>query len=458
VNDQTQAPGAAPTDSMFDGWESLNWQERRTRRFARWLTPAGVEFASDEVKAAYVERVQAVIDAVELRRPSRVPVVPMTCFAPAYYAGITPKEAMYDYEKLCAALLRFHEDLQPDFQAEPMGPGPVYELLGTKFMNWPGHGLADEQPWQYLEAEYMHPDEYDDLIADPSAYFMRKLLPRFADAFTGLAKLDPFSDVLEVAGLPFNIFQYADPDVAESLRRLADAAAASLQYAEAWMGLMADLIARLGIPSFWAGIAKAPYDCIADTLRGTKGIVQDRYRRPSKIIEAAERFAPLQIGSAVRQTALADTPLTCIPLHKGADGYMSDADFRKFYWPTLKALLRGLVDEGLVPVLIAEGGYNTRLEVVVDDDIPAGSVVWWFDQTDMAAARKALDGYACMGGNVPLAMLAVGTGQQVETYVTDLLDSVAKGGAFILGPGGCVDDAKAETFKAMIDAGRRWKA
>jgi uroporphyrinogen-III decarboxylase len=158
----------------------------------------------------------------------------------------------------------------------------------------------------------------------------------------------------------------------------------------------------------------------------------------------------------VRQAAIADALLLFIPLHKGADGFLSDADFRTFYWPTLKAVLTGLVEDGIVPALFAEGGYNKRLDVIADDELPAGSVIWLFDQTDMRNAKRALGGYACIAGNVPNSLLALGTAKEVETYVTDLLDEVATDGGFILMSGAVVDDAKPETLKAMIETGRDW--
>ena len=127
----------------------------------------------------------------------------------------------------------------------------------------------------------------------------------------------------------------------------------------------------------------------------------DRFRRPDKILEAAERLVPLMIDLGVRQAARAEAPLIVFWLHKGADGFMSDADFRTFYWPTLKAVMKGLIEQGIVPAMFAEGGYNKRLEVIADDELPAGSVLWMFDQTDMAAAKRALGGYACIAGNVP---------------------------------------------------------
>ncbi len=458
MNDQLSHPGSSnPDGSIFADWDDLDWRQRRERRLQRWLNPEAVEFTSQESKKAYQERVRMLIDALTLRKPVRVPACPMMGFYTARYSGLTIKEAMHDYQKLAVALTRFHEEFQPDCQADPLQPGGVFERLGLEFVNWPGHGVDEQTPWQYREEEYMRAHEYDALIADPSDYFRRTYLPRIGSAFAPLAMLDPFADMTEAATLPFSILPFADPSVLEGVRRLAEAAEETVRYLQAAGAAGADAAGRLGIPAMSGGMVKAPYDVLADTLRGTKGIALDRFRQPQKIIEAAERLVPLQIDWGLRQAIGADHPVIIFPLHKGADGFMSDADFRAFYWPTLKAVMKGLIDEGIVPAMFAEGGYNSRLEVIADDELPAGSVIWMFDQTDMAAAKWALGGYSCIAGNVPSSILAVGTAAEVEIYVTDLLDQCARDGGFILMSGAVIDDAKSDTLRAMIETGRRWR-
>ena len=76
-----------------------------------------------------------------------------------------------------------------------------------------------------------------------------------------------------------------------------------------------------------------------------------------------------------------NNPFVSIPLHKGSDEFMSEADFKKFYWPTHKALLLGLIEEGFVPFQFVEGSYNHRLDVITDPDIPARMTYWSFDRT-----------------------------------------------------------------------------
>ena len=83
----------------------------------------------------------------------------------------------------------------------------------------------------------------------------------------------------------------------------------------------------------------------------------------------------------------------------------------------------------------AEGSYNQRLSAIVDDELPAGSVIWYFDRTDMVAAKRALGGYACICGNVPAPTLALGPASEVAEYTMQLLDDVATDGGFVLAPG-----------------------
>ncbi len=364
---------------------------------------------------------------------------------------------MYDYDKAAAAIKKYHEDFMPDFQTTSVAPARVFELLGLKFVDWPGGNLSEETPWQYVEGVYMAEDEYDALIADPETFFRRALLPRFGTAFEGMAGLAPAWEMMEATTMLFSILPFADPAVLESVQRLAAAAQECLKWLTAIGGAGVDAAARLGLPRSTGGLAKAPYDILADTLRGTKGIMIDRFRQPDKILEASERLVPLVIDWCVRQADRADAPLIVFVLHKGADSFMSDADFRTFYWPTLKAVMKGLIEQGIVPSMFAEGGYTKRLDVIVDDELPAGSVVWMFDQTDMVAAHRALGGRACIAGNVPTALLALSTPDEVETYVTHILDECATDGGFYLQNGAVLDDAKPENIKAMLETARNWK-
>jgi uroporphyrinogen-III decarboxylase len=145
-------------------------------------------------------------------------------------------------------------------------------------------------------------------------------------------------------------------------------------------------------------------------------------------------------------------PVVFIPLHKGADGFMSDEQFRKFYWPSLKAVMYGLAEAGCIPACFVEGSYNQRLEYLAEtSDIRC---FYLFDRTDMAAARKTLGGKVCIGGGFPVSLIMTGTADQVRDETKRLLDTAAPGKGYILSVGCAMDEARPHTFKAFMEAGR----
>jgi uroporphyrinogen-III decarboxylase len=230
----------------------------------------------------------------------------------------------------------------------------------------------------------------------------------------------------------------------------------AMEWIQAALAIDGETISTLGIPGLIGGFAKAPFDVLGDTLRGTRAIMLDMYRQPKKLLEALERITPMQIEMGVRSASGNKHPIVFIPLHKGADGFMSNKDFNTFYWPTLKALIIGLIEEGLVPYLFVEGGYNQRMHIFPDKEIPAGKTIWIFDQSDMNEVKRRFSGWACFGGNVPSSLLKAGTPQQVRDYVKKLIDDVAQDGGFILSNGAVLDDAEAENLHAMIRTGKEY--
>jgi len=434
-------------------WGSLTPDQKRESLFEAWLSPQGIEFASPEAEKAYRERVARIRDAATLKKPDRVPVCPMVGFFPAFYAGFTPQEVMYDYDKLVQAFKKYVLDFEPDAHGGAIGPGPgrFFEILDYRLYAWPGHGVSPMHSYQCLEGEYMKEDEYDALIQDPSNYFLSTYLPRIFKALEPLQKIPPLTNILEMysAFSVVNFIPFGMPDVQEALHKLMEAGNEAVR----WIGyaLAHDReLAAAGFPGFFGGGTKAPFDIIGDTLRGTRGIMMDMFRRPEKILKAVEVFTPLAVKMGASMARQSGNPLVFIPLHKGADGFMSDEQFRKFYWPSLRDVLVGLIEEGCVPLPWAEGGYNSRLDVI--RDVPEGKVIWGFDRTDMVEARKKLEGISCIGGNMPIDLLSIGTPEQVRDYARKLIEEVAGEGGYIMMTGAVMDEVKPENVRAMIEA------
>jgi hypothetical protein len=436
-------------DAPKDAGSSETFMERATQ----WRSPQGIQFSSPAAQEAYRRRAQLFIDAITLKKPERVPVLVMQGTFPFSYAGYTGKDAMYDYQKLGAAMKKFHADFLPDsLSGSPLyGPGKAFEILDYKLYRWPGHGVPETSSHQYVEGEYMAADEYDLLIRDPSDFFARRYLPRVFGALEPWQRLGCLTDIQE---LPFTggaLVPYGLPEVQESFQKLLEAGRAAAEWLQACLAIDGDIADALGLPPFFGGFVKAPFDILGDTLRGTRQLFLDKFRRPKKVLEAVERLVPLAIDQALRLLRPGGPPVVLMPLHKGADGFMSTADFKTFYWPTLKALLLGMVAHGVIPCLFVEGSYNQRLEVIADPDIPAGTTVWIFDRTDLREVKKRFAGWACFGGNVSSSLLMLSERSEVEDSVKRLIDDVGRDGGYILANGAVLDQAKAENLHAMID-------
>jgi hypothetical protein len=439
---------------MEQNWVELSPDEKREVRFKRWLSPSGVKFTSPEAQKTYQARVTRLISAIKLEEPDRVPVMLPPGFSPAFCGGITLQKAMYDYDELCRVWLKFLHDFETDTYSGPdlVFPAKIFDDIGFKSFKWPGHGLSPDSPtYQYVEGEYMKADEYDMLIEDPSDFWMRTYMPRIAGAFEPLQRLSQYNPLV---GIPVgHLIPYGMPDIQAAFQVLLDAGREGVKWVQA-VEHCNQIMLGMGIPRFWSGIAMAPFDGIADMVRGTQGAILDMYRQPDKLLEAMQRITPMTIQAAVSAVNASECPLTFMPLHKGADGFMSQKQFETFYWPTLKQVCLGLIDEGVLPMLFAEGGYNTRLELV--NDLPRGAAVWWFDQTDMARAKEILGDTTCICGNVPTSLLCTGTPKEVKEYCRKLIEVAGKGGGFILSSGAFIEQVNPDSMRAMMEAAKEY--
>jgi hypothetical protein len=423
--------------------------------FESWLTGQNLNFMSPEAEETYQDRVRMMKDVLQLRVPERIPIYANIGFFPAYYAGITTEEAMYDYDKLIAAWRDYVLDLQPDVHGGSAipGPGKSYEILDYRMYLWPGHGANSDSPYQCVEAEYMKADEYDELMRDPSDFWIRKYMPRIFGKLEPFRKLGGLGALLQMPFTSSYLTAFGRPDMRQALEALIAAGEEAVRWRRA-VSTCNRQITEAGYPLVAGGSTLAPYDAIADTLRGTRGVMSDMYRQPDVLLEAIERLTPVMVELGAESARAIGRPLVFIPLHKGADGFMSDKQYRTFYWPTLKKMIQAYVDQGLVPFLFAEGEYTSRLEVI--QDVPVGSVIWHFDFTDMARAKDALAGIACIAGNVPVSLLNTGTPEEVENYCKKLIDVAGKGGGFIMTSGGVIDKARPENVRAMIQVTKQY--
>ena len=443
---------------MKDRYLSLSPDADRKQAalFEKWLSGDKIPFTNADAAAAYRKRATLIKDAIQLQKtPARIPICPSAGFFPVQYAGVSMYDAMYDYDILTQAWEKYCQDFTPDAYNAPttIVPGKLLDILDFKLCKWPGRGVSKQQEYQYVEKEYMKADEYQDLIDDPTGYFMGVYFPRIFGNLKPLEKMPLLPIVNELPCVPPAAIPFGTEEVQSTLKTLMQAGNETTRWLTA-VRRINRLVMGKGYPAFSGGFTKAPFDVIGDTLRGTLGVMMDIYRHPQELMEACERLTPFMVKAGVAACKATGHIMPFIPLHKGADGFMSDEQFRTFYWPTLRKLIIGLIDEGCVPQLFAEGAYNQRLETICD--VPKGKTVWWFDLTDMDRAKKSVGQVACIAGNVPVSLLCTATTDEVKAYCKNLMDVAGRDGGFIFSTGAGMQGAKAENVKAMIDFAKQY--
>jgi uroporphyrinogen-III decarboxylase len=405
--------------------------------------------------AFYQQRLNRLIDAIELREPDRLPTILFSHFWVGRYCGMTCREIMYDYDRLAVALRKAVLDLEPDaFQPvhSLVAFGPTMDILDYKQLEWPGHkGLAEDVGFQYLDAEYMAGEEYEEYLLDPTGFMLHKYMPRVAANLEPLSQLPAYPGVLHTRIIQ-SMEAYARPEVRRALETLIRAGEEMQKMRSAQARVIQEL-KDLGFPVASHGTTHAPFDVAADYLRGSKGAMLDLFRKKDQLLNLMDRLSTLVPRAGIAAVKAAGGNMMFIPLHWGLDGFMSPKQFTTFFWPQFQKVLLTLINEGIYPHVLWEGDCTSRLDVI--KDVPPGKCVYFFERTDMFKAKEALRGTVCIRGNVPASMLITGTPNQVREYCKKLFDVVGDGGGFILDAGvGVPDEAKPENVQAMFQVAK----
>ena len=270
--------------------------------------------ASDEGaarEALYAERLGRYVTALRNERPDRVPIRPFVAEFTGRYAGYTCQELAHDYEKAFAAARR----CAADFEWDAVVANMVYvwtgltQAIGLRYYGIPGIDIPADRGFQYIEPPpdeaFMRPDEYDQLIEDPTGFLYNVWLPRVAAPISAPGEPTSYANNLALVKGGMAMMQYfgAFGEQNERLRR------------------------ESGTVSAIAGILKAPMDIIADKLRGYLGLLDDLRERPEKVLAACEALMP-HLAHVARSTA---DPEKNVPIglwmHRGCVPFVSPKHF-----------------------------------------------------------------------------------------------------------------------------------
>jgi hypothetical protein len=400
------------------------------------------------------QRLKLFEDAVALRKPERVPLMPLALeYFHTRAAGVSDKDAGYNaqlnFRCLRDATVRFGWDWAPGMAVPP---SRSLEALGSRQIRWPGGDLPDDVQFQWVEDEYLKADEYDAFLADPTRFTLHTLWPRLASAFGVLGEL-PLPPVWWINTMYFPLAWGAllgAPPMTALFEALAEMSRDAGAFMAAFGRFMGEMTA-MGYPVAFVGVTKSPFDTVSDDYRGLRGSTLDLYRQPEKLQALTEMLTPMVIGQAIGAVKGSGNPRVFIPLHRGAAGFLNDEQFARYYWPGLKALIFALLDAGVTPCPFFEGDYTPRLKYLAE--LPPGVVAAHFDRTDRKKFKEMCGHNLCFWGDVPGSLMVTGAPGEVKDYVKGLIDDFADSGGLIVdGANAITGEARPENVMALREA------
>jgi hypothetical protein len=309
------------------------------------------------------------------------------------------------------------------------------EAIGTTYYGVPGIDVPGDRGFQYLEPPeekaFMKPDEYDELIRDPTGFLFNVWLPRTSRYISPIG----------------------EPVTFENNMSFLKGGMAMMNYFNAFGPQNELLRTECGTVSAISGIFKAPLDIIADKLRGYLGLLTDLNERPKKVMAACEALMP-HLEWVALSAADKNVPIGYW-MHRGCVPFVTMDHFNNFYWPTVKPIIESIWSKGYQVLFYAEGNWDAHLRSFAE--LPDGCIVFHCDRSDIFNVHKEIGHKFCISGGVPNYLLSLGTEQEVRDCCRRIIEGVAGDGGYIMDASAIVqNDAKVENMRAMTEATREY--
>jgi hypothetical protein len=405
---------------------------------ARYTFGKGLAMAED-MEQLYAERLKRYVTAMRNEKPDKIPIRPFVAEFTAKYAGFTCQDVTHDFDKAFVAARK----CAADFDWDAVVGNMVYvwtgltQAIGIKYYAVPGIEISDQTGFQYLEPPqeqaFMRADEYDQLIEDPTGFLFNVWLPRISNDVRAMNETTSYRNNLSFlkGGMAMN------------------------NYFNGFGTQNTLLRSESGTVSAIAGIFKAPFDIIADKLRGYVGLSMDLFERPDKVLAACEALMPHLLHVALSGA----DPDKNVPIgfwmHRGCVPFISHEQFNKFYWPTLRPIIEEIWSRGHQVLFYAEGSWDEHLGAFAE--LPEGSIVFHVDRSDIFRVHKEIGHKFCISGGIPNFLLSYGTEKEVRDHCKKVIDGVAGDGGYIMDASAIMqNDTKTENLKAMTDFTREY--
>jgi len=360
----------------------------------------------------YEQRTARIAAAVQLRKPDRVPVVPLADAFAARQVGVSLAEFCTKPEIAYPTIIKAFAGLGDIDGIQHAGYNVA--SLSTMWLSKvkrPGRDLPENELWQVAEAELMTVADYDAIATDGYGDWLERFIVR--------------------AGLEEEFAMYREcfvPSLPEAFA--------------AWKAV--------GIPVFAPVMFTIPYENFCGG-RSMQQFFLDLYRIPDRVEAAMRATMPFVVESVRHAIRVLGVSGCRIGGWRSASEFLPPKLWERFVFPYYRELCAAVIAEGVTPVFHFDSNWTRDLPSF--KEFRRATCVLSLDgATDIYKAKEILGDHMCLMGDVPPALLTLGTPDEVYAYARRLVCDLGPTG-FILAQGCDIPpDAKPENVSAMIAA------
>ena len=203
----------------------------------------------------------------------------------------------------------------------------------------------------------------------------------------------------------------------------------------------------------------APFDLLADHLRGITQISMDLRRRKDDVEAACDALLNV-MARYVETTSMADEsgfPLACTWSH--LPPMINQKQFERFYWPTFKKLCEMLTAKGVTLYVNFQGDYRDGRFFDFYQELPKDKIVIAVEYQDFEQATATLGQDHMLSCSYPLNYFSDYSTEECIDKARELMDIGMKNGRFYFGLNkSALDfhDADPDKLKAVLNFVREY--
>ena len=372
-------------------------------------------------EALYQERMDRIGKAMRSEPVDRIPVIYMgVAFSPRYMGMSIAKfcadpEACVDVTVAAMDRLSQFGGLDGINLAQTGRITPVLTTMWLARLGVPGRDLPPDSLWQVREEEVMTQADYDTITEKGWQNFLMGYLPKVID----MAEFGEF-----------------------------------VHWAETKTGLMLQKYRDHGFGIMCAGAGAPPFEYMCGG-RSMEKFFLDLYRMPDRVQAAMDRAFPEMIGGTVGLAKMMGAPGVWLGGWRAASALLAPKLWNRFVWPYYVKFAHALIEAGLTPVFHWDQDWTRDLTRLAE--LPAKKCVLNPDgMTDVRKFKELIGDRMALLGDVPPALLSVGTPDEVRAYVRDLVRDIGPTGLLLCPGCDAPINAKPENMEAFVAAGKEF--